>query len=161
MRPKPEASPDTTPYGKLHEGTLGSLVGYQLAQATIATTQVFAAEAGRPFELRTVEFTVLALIDQNPDLSATQLARALAVTPPNIKMWIDRLESRGLVERTRNEADRRAQHIRTTARGSALARKATRQLIAGERAALSALSPAEQAILVELLHKVGKCRQRG
>jgi DNA-binding MarR family transcriptional regulator len=159
MRSRPEHDHDT-PFGRLDEGSLAGIVGYQLAQATIATSQVFADLVGKPLELRPVEFTVLALIDRNPDLSATQLARALAVTSPNIKMWIDRLEGRGLVERTRSEADRRAQHLRATARGVALIRRAAQRVTEGERAALSALSTGELAILVELLHKVAKCRQR-
>jgi len=158
---KHKADPETTPFGRLDEGPLAGIVGYQLAQATIATMQVFAGHAGKPFELRPVEFTVLSLIDTNPDLSATQLARALAVTPPNIKMWIDRLESRGLVERSPNQSDRRAQHIRATARGAALVRKATQRVVEGERGALALLSAGELAILLELLHKVGRCRQRG
>lgn len=161
MKSRPEPAHETTPYGRLDEGPLGGIVGYQLAQATIATTQVFAEHVGRPFGLRPVEFTVLSLVDTNPDLSATQLARALAVTPPNIKMWIDRLESRGLVERSPNQSDRRAQHIRATANGAALVRRASQQVLAGEQAALASLSTGERAMLLELLHKVARCRQRG
>jgi DNA-binding MarR family transcriptional regulator len=160
MKAKTDPGRETTPLGRLDEGALGAIVGYQLAQATIVTMQVFVDVVGQPFDLRPVEFTVLALVQENPDLSATQLAKALAVTPPNIKMWIDRLESRALVERSRSTADRRAQHIRATARGTALVKKAIDHVRQGERAALAGLSGAEQAILVELLHKVAKCRAR-
>ena len=74
----PEA--DRTPHARLAEGRAHALVGYQLAQATITTSQVFEAQAGRPCDLRPVEFTILTLIQENPDVSASQLARALAVT---------------------------------------------------------------------------------
>ena len=160
MKPKPDATHDTTPFGRLSEAPLRRLVGYQLAQATITTSQVFEAQAGRPCDLRPVEFTILTLIQENPDVSASQLARALAVTAPNIKLWIDRLAQRGLVERVPSPTDRRALHLRTTARGAALAGDALAQLLAGEAAALAALSAGEQAILVELLHKVARCRAR-
>lgn len=149
-----------TPYGKLAEAALHGVIGYQLAQATVASTQVYMARVGTPFELRPVEFTILMLVDENPGVSAKHLAQALAVTPPNITMWMEKLEARGLVERERSTTDRRAQHIRCTASGSALARKAVRLVLDGEQAALTVLSPAERAMLVELLHKVARCRAR-
>lgn len=151
---------DRTPLTRLAEGDLHGLVGYQLAQAAIVTSQVFDDEVGRVSKLRKVEYTMLALVQANPDVTARQLARALAVTPPNIAVWLDRLESRGLVQRSRSEADARMQHIRATAAGAALARRCTRRLLEHERAALDALSAAEQAMLVELLHKAAMTRRR-
>lgn len=151
---------DRTPLARLSEGPLHGVVGYQLAQATIVTTQVFIAEVGGAGDLRPVEYTMLALIHANPDVTARQLARGLAVTPPNIAVWLDRLESRGLVQRSRSKADARMQHIRATAAGAALARRSTQRLIDGEAAALAALSAVERAMLVELLHKVAMTRKR-
>ena len=160
MTAKQADSRELTPAGRLDEVGMHPILGYQLAQASIVTTKVFAEKIGGVFELRPVEFTILALIDGNPGVSARQLADALAVTPPNITMWIDKLERRGFVERERSSIDRRAQHIRATAQGAALARKAMAMAIDGEQAALAALSPAERAMLVELLHKVARCRRR-
>jgi DNA-binding MarR family transcriptional regulator len=153
-------APDLTPVGRLAEAGLHRILGYQLAQATIAATGVFAREVGQPFELRPVEFSILALIDENPGVSAKQLARALALAAPNITVWIDKLERRELIQRERSAVDRRAQHIRTTAKGAALARKAALRLIEGERQCFGALSAAESAMLIELLHKAATCRQR-
>ena len=145
----------------LAEGDLHGVMGYQLAQASIVTTLVFNAEVGGPSELRPVEFTVLALVHANPGVTARQLARGLAVTPPNIAAWLDRLESRGLLTRSRGEVDARLQHLRATPAGAALARRCTQRLVDGEAAALAALSLAERAMLVELLHKVALTRKRG
>ena len=158
MTTKPIPRDEQTPFGGLAEAGMHTVLGYQLAQAAIATTQVFAERIGEAFELRPVEFTILSLVDENPGVSARQLATALAVTPPNITMWIDKLEGRGLVERERSSTDRRAQHIRATDKGSTLARKALRAVSEGEHAALARLSAAERAMLIELLHKVARCR---
>ena len=73
-------------------------------------------------------------------------------------MWIERLEARQLIERERNQSDRRAQHIRTTAQGSIIVRKAVRLLAEGEQHQFAALSVGERVILIELLHKVARCR---
>jgi DNA-binding MarR family transcriptional regulator len=135
-------------------------MGYQLAQASIVTTQVFNGAVGTVCALRPVEYTVLALVHANPNVTARQLARGLAVTPPNIAVWLDRLESRGLVQRSRSETDARMQHIRATDAGAALASQSTLRLLKGEEAALATLSVAERAMLVELLHKVAMARKR-
>ena len=159
MSSQRQGSRDLTPEGGLGEAALKYIIGYQLAQAAITTTEVFQTQVGGPFDVRPVEFTILTLIHENPGVSGKQLARALAVTAPNITMWIDRLEGRALVARERSPTDGRAQHLRVTPQGAALARNAVQRLLDGERQALAALSPAERAILVELLHKAALCRK--
>ena len=150
--------PDLTPAGRLSEGRLHDLLGYQLAQATIATTSVFNRHVGAMDQLRPVEFTLLTLIAENPNVSSARLAKALAVTKPNITMWVDRLEAGKLVERIPSVTDKRSVDLRATERGVKLAAKATEKLIAGEIALMTGLSPAERAMLLELLHKVGRSR---
>ena len=151
---------DRTPFAMLAEAGVHAIVGYQLAQATIVTNQVFDERVGRRGGLRRVEFTILALVQGNPDVTARQLARALAVTPPNIAVWLDKLEARGLIARQRSTSDARMQHVRITRAGGTLVDRSGQQLLEGEQAALSALSTAERAMLVELLHKVAMSRKR-
>lgn len=152
-------SEERTPLARLSEGGAHAIVGYQLAQAAIVTNQVFDERVGRG-GLRRVEFTILALVQGNPDVTARQLARALAVTPPNIAIWLDKLESRGLVARERSTSDARMQHVRLTGRGKALVERSAQSLLEGEGEALAVLSAAERAMLVELLHKVALARRR-
>ena len=151
---------DRTPQARLAESDLHGVLGYQLAQATIVTLQVFEAEVGSRFELRPVDYTLLTLVHANADVTARQLARGLAVTPPNITVLLDRLVARGLVERTRSASDARVQHLRVTAAGAELAQQATRRLLEAEAAALAPLSTAERGMLIELLHKVALARAR-
>jgi DNA-binding MarR family transcriptional regulator len=158
MKAKPAAAADLTPFGRLGEAGLHHILGYQLAQAAITTTAVFARQVGQTFELRPVEFTILTLVHENPGVTAKQLARALALAPPNMTVWIERLEARGLVERERSTTDRRAQHIRTTEAGATLACAALRRIVEGEDQALARLSAGERAMLGELLHKVARAR---
>ncbi|MFN3416086.1 MAG: MarR family winged helix-turn-helix transcriptional regulator [Caldimonas sp.] len=150
---------DITPAGRLDEARLHDVLGYQMAQAAIVTDAVFRDQVGRPFGLRPVEYTVLTLIVENPGGSLARLARALAVTAPNITMWVDRLESRALVRREQSSRDRRSQVLHATAQGVALARAATQRILDAERQALDAhLTAGERAILLELLHKVACAR---
>ncbi|MBL8346139.1 MAG: MarR family transcriptional regulator [Rubrivivax sp.] len=156
----PASMREHAPLSRLAEAELHGVLGYQIAQASIATNAVFEHEVGGTESLRRLEYTVLALVHANPGCTARQLARGLAVTPPHITVCLDRLTGRGLVLRSRGEADARVQHLRTTAAGTALARRCTQRLLAGEAAALAALSVAERAMLVELLHKVALTRPR-
>lgn len=157
---RPVASPPTAAKPSLDEGLLQRILGYRLAQAAVTTGQVFEARVAQAFELRPVEFTVLALVHQNPGVTGGQLASALAVTPPNITMWIDRLSKRGYVEREPHPGDRRAMHIRTTPAGDEVVRQATEQLFEGEHHALAALTTGERMLLAELLDKVARARAR-
>lgn len=149
---------EATPAGRLEEARLHYLIGYQAAQALIATTQVFIQQVGKPLDLRSVEYTVLTLINENPGSTSAQLAQALAVSAPNITAWIDRLEKRSLVQRVPSKTDRRAQPLHTTAAGARLAAQATQQLLDGEREAFGHLTTAERAMLIELLQKVARAR---
>ncbi len=153
---------DRTPHARLAEGRAHALVGYQLAQATLVTDEVFQQRVGHTaMDLHRVEYTILAIVDANPGVTARQLARALAVTPPNIAIWLDRLDKRGLTQRERSTRDGRVQHVQLTSPGMTLVARASAALLEGEAAALAGLSSAERAMLVELLHKVALARRTG
>lgn len=158
MRSRSPAEASATPAGKLDEAGLHGIVGYQLAQATIATDRVFRERVGTPFDLRPVEYTVMTLIQENPGTSSARLAQALAVTAPNITMWLDRLVQRGYARRSPSPTDGRAQVLALTTEGARVVKQATQRLLEGEREALAHLTPGEHAILVELLHKVAMAR---
>lgn len=158
MKSKSSNSIDTTPDGGLRLGALQAIAGYRLAQATVVTAHVFDEVLQGDNPLRPVEFTVLALVHANPACTASELAKALAMTPPNITAWLDKLAARGCIERERSESDRRSQHVRATAQGAQWVSDLARQLAQAESAALAGLSAAEQAMLLELLHKAARAR---
>jgi DNA-binding MarR family transcriptional regulator len=154
LSPEPAPEAGTAP-------RVDAVLGYRLALATLTTTAVFLREVGEPLQLRPVEYTILALIREAPGLTPARLAKALAVTAPNITAWMTKLEARGLVARTASDTDRRAQQLRLTADGEQASQRATERLLAAERAALATLSPGEFTLLHELLRKVAAARHRG
>lgn len=151
-----------TPQALLAEGPAHGIVGYQLAQATIVTSKVFdlvTAQQAQDARLRPVEFTLLALVLDNPDVNARQLSRALAITPPNLVGRLEQLQARGFIERRRSERDGRAQHIRLTPAGRKLVQRYAAMLVEREQLALATLTAGERTILIELLHKVALVRR--
>ena len=149
-----------TPQGHLQELDLRQLIGYQVAQASIVTLRVFNEVVGKPLGLRTVEYTVLALIRANGAVSPAQLAKALNLSPSYITLALGSLEGMGLVTRETNADDKRGQRLHVTTQGRALVERMTGELIAAERAAFVTLTPIEQAMLGELLHKLSLSRAR-
>ncbi len=156
--PMPFPPPELTPRGRLGEGGLHDLLGYQLAQANIVTSANFTQEVGEPHGLRRVEFTILQLIRENSGVTSTRLAQALAVTKPGITVWLDRLVARGLVVRERSDTDGRAQHLNLTAAGKSLVVKCLKLLLDADAVSMQHLSEGERKILVELLRKVAHAR---
>lgn len=149
----------TTAATDLDEGALASLLGWQLAQAAVHTGHAFAQRIGTPLDLRTVEFSLLMLLRANDGCAPKQLAGALALSAPHLTVLLDRLEDRGLLARTDSAVDRRAREVRLTADGRALAESAAEAAQTMEHRLLQRLSPAEGAMLFELLRKLqGRAR---
>ena len=151
---------DLTPKGGLEEKGIHALLGYQLAQATIVTNEVFERVVGQPLAMRPVEFTILQLVRENSSVTPSKLAKALAMTAPAITTWLDRMTQRGTLVRERSTTDRRAQSLRITPVGEQLVTQALALLLQTERELLDALSEGERQILLELLHKVACARPR-
>jgi DNA-binding MarR family transcriptional regulator len=142
----------------LDTGGVSHLMGFLIAMAAAQTRAVFQESLGTPFELRTVEFTLLMLLLTNGSASPKQLSRTLDMPAPNVTVLVDRLAARGLVERRRSSTDGRALQVLLTADGQLLAKQAHGVSLSSEAALLKRLSPGEQAMLRELLLKLGRVR---
>ena len=155
------ATSPLTPAGELAERAVHRLIGYQVAQASVCTLAVFEREVGQPLGLKPAEYTLLALVRDNPGVSPSRLAQALALPAPTVTLFADRLQARGWLQRERSDVDRRAQQLRLSPEGEAACQDATHRLLAGERQALSALTEGERLLLAELLHKVARTGRSG
>ncbi|MFO1337754.1 MAG: MarR family transcriptional regulator [Burkholderiaceae bacterium] len=143
----------------LDQSGLMHLVGYATTRAAIELKKTFRRHLG-PLKLKAVEFSILVLVDTNPEVNQKQLGRALDVSPPNLAVTLDRMVEQGWVRRERSERDRRAQLIRLTPAGQALVTRARKIAQTMEQDALGVLTPAEQALLIELLQRVAQQRPR-
>ena len=137
---------------------ISDVLGYRLALASLTTNGVFEREVGEPLQLRPVEYTILSLIRENPGLTSARLAKALAVTAPNITAWMGKLEARGYLLRAPRQDDRRAHLLSLTEEGERRSIEATQRLLLAEREVLEGLTPGEFTLLRELLQKVAAAR---
>jgi len=160
--PSDSGPAETRPHtAALDQSRLTHLVGYAASRAAIELKKVFAKQLG-PLQLKASEFSLLVLVASNPKVNQKQLGQALDISPPNMAVTIDRLVERGWVERVRSTQDRRAMQIHLTTSGRELVERAEKIAMTMENPALRMLSPAERAMLIELLLKVatGASRKR-
>ena len=154
----PPDEPSATPSVALDEAAMKELVGYQLAQASIVTIEVFDEQVGRPQDLKAVEYTMLALIQANPGVSPARLRKALCLSAPYVTSSLEKLHTRGFILREVNQQDRRGQHLRVTRAAERRGAGLTESVLAAERGRLHTLALAEQRMLAELLHKLALAR---
>ena len=88
-------------------GVLPELVGFQLRMAQIAMFKDFSESIG-DLEMTPGLFGVLVIIEANPDLKQSDLARATHNDRSTVVSVIDNLERRSLVERRAAPNDRRS-----------------------------------------------------
>lgn len=140
----------------LDESALAHLVGYHLAKADVPARRAFERHLGAPLRLQPVEFSLLVLLLANGSATPKQLSQALDVAPPKVTLLVDRLAERALLRRQRSAVDGRALDVLLTDAGRDLATQALRISRTMESTLLQSLSPAERAMLVELLAKLAR-----
>jgi len=69
------------------------------------------------------QVTLLWLIHQNPGLSLRELAAEERISAPALSGYVDRLEKAGLLERVRDESDRRRVGLTLTSEGERLLKR--------------------------------------
>jgi DNA-binding MarR family transcriptional regulator len=147
------ANSDSSKKSAINYGLLPGLVGYQLRMAQIALFRDFAQGPGGE-DVTPGLFGVLVIIEANPDLKQSELARATHLDRSTVVTIIDNLERRGLVERRAAVHDRRSNAIRLTDAGISLLRKLKRQVSQHEKRLLQNFSKAESETFLALLKKV-------
>ncbi|PXW97652.1 MarR family transcriptional regulator [Sphaerotilus hippei] len=140
---------------RLDDSRMSHLLGFAIARARVGTNEAYFTHVGEPLGLKPVDFTLLMLLSRNDQVTQKDLVQALNIPAPHMTLIIARLLERGLVARERSSVDRRAQVLELTESGRTLAEQAHAASLQAEAPLRARLSPAEWAMLMELLHKCG------
>ena len=133
-----------------------ALVG-RLLEATSLIERDWLYPLATQFELHQGEFDVIATLRRSGQpyaLTPTALYESLMLSSGAMTSRLDRLESKGLIERGRAPEDRRSILVKLTPAGLALIDKLLPLHVANEQQALSSLNQAEQRQLDTLLAKL-------
>ena len=90
----------------------------------------FAAVPVRRFGLTHAQFDIIATLGNTPGMSYKELGERTLITKGTLTGVIERLEQKGLVERERNDEDKRSFFVRLTAHGDALFQQAFPAVVA-------------------------------
>lgn len=113
------------------------MAGHLIRRLHQQSTQVFQARTqAAGFDLTSVQFAALDAVAQQPGIDQASLAATISFDRATIGGVVDRLEQKGLIERTVSPDDRRARLLQLTAAG---------------RRQLAALRPVVEALQAEIL----------
>lgn len=136
---------------------LHDMAGHLIRRLHQISVSVFAERVKQAgIDLTPVQFAALSALDQHPDLDQATLAGLIAYDRVTIGGVIDRLEGKGLVNRTVSRQDRRARVLRLTEAGEAVlarVRPLVRQL---QDEVLAGLDEGERAQFMTLIRKTTK-----
>jgi DNA-binding MarR family transcriptional regulator len=94
-------------------------IGY-LLRTTVSTLMRAAETAMRPHGLTSVQWAPLMIISRGGNPTAASLARDLNTDTGAMTRMLDRLEAKGLLQRTRSSTDRRVVELTLTEQGREL-----------------------------------------
>lgn len=136
----------------LDPGPLPGLLGYRLRLAQQAVFRDFQGSVGE-LGISPGRAGMLLLVDANPGLSQSRLARAIGLDRSTLVPILDDLERRGWLER-RPGADRRSNGLALTASGRRFLASLRRRVEAHEQRVAARLSEREREQLLALLARV-------
>lgn len=100
------------------------------------------------------QWLILARLSRQPGLSQNEMAAICEVEPITVGRLIDRLESRGLVERRADPADRRIRRLHLLPAAQPILDEITRYREDQTEVLLGSMTPEERDRLVEALLKI-------
>jgi DNA-binding MarR family transcriptional regulator len=134
------------------DGTLPlhEMPGHLIRRVHQQSLALYATRAGG-FGLTPVQYAALHAIGGCPDSDQVGIARAVACDKATIGAVIDRLQSKGLVSRAADAADRRVRRLRLTDAGRALLERIEPAVAQVQRDLLAPLDEHQAQRLMELL----------
>lgn len=112
------------------------------------------AETFSDLDLTQKQTTVLWLIDENPDITQADIGRRLHMDRTTVMLIVNRLQKRGYVLRGSYKGDKRRQTLHITEAGYAALMSARDCITEHEQWLKGRFTPAESAMLVELLRRI-------
>jgi DNA-binding MarR family transcriptional regulator len=144
-------TPDVTVEGATFPTAAQPMLMYLVKQVELAS-RARLEEIVRPVGLTAPQYTALTVLERHPDMSTAQLARNSFVTSQSMADMIAVLEDRGLIERHRDQADRRRLVVALTPDGQALLDSCRGAVTELQDQMVAGLTSAQVAALRRSLH---------
>lgn len=120
----------------------------------IRAAQLSAKELARAAGLTTSQLVLLDLLKSHAAMTPGQIARAMNLTQATVTILLDRLQEQGMIQRERDQHDRRTVQVRLTAAGHKRLARTPQSLQQRFLEAFSRLEPWEKTFLLSALQRV-------
>jgi DNA-binding MarR family transcriptional regulator len=127
-----------------------SRAGHLIRRMNQISVAMFLEET-RSLGLTTVQYAALNMIDEVPNIDQARLSSMIAFDTTTLVKVLDRLSEKGLITRTRSQADRRKQLLNATAQGHEVIRKIQPMIDRSEQRLLAPLAPSDRRKFIEML----------
>src|SRR4051794_35379086 len=124
----------------------------------IATSIIAEAFEGEDMSLS--EWAVLTIISNHPDIDQSRLAETVSIDRVNTGRLVDQLESKDLIERRFDEADRRVWRLRCTRRGLQTRKRLLPRALAGQDKLLAGLGPRDREVFINLMVQIVQANEK-
>jgi DNA-binding MarR family transcriptional regulator len=148
-----DAAPRASEDEALDFGPFDDWIGFRLRMAQIASFQSFARHT-QSIGLSPGRFAALILIDRNPGISQTVLARAIGSDKSTLTPVLDNLVKHGLISRVRTRSDRRLYELSLTDEGRKVVRAMQDCAQRHERELDEIVGPRDREQFVRILRKI-------
>lgn len=156
-----KARVNSTPFERhvagINYGVLDQLAAYAVRRSQIAIYEEL-ERVMTPLKITPPRFSSLVLIEQNPGVLQSDLAKLIGVGRSAMVSIIDFLEAQGWLKRESHDVDRRSNSLMLTAKGRTHLARAKALIWELDQGWTSALSASERQTLIALLDKVGPPR---
>jgi len=127
--------------------------GYLFRRMQQIAVSIFVEEC-REFDLTPVQYAALVAIQTHPGIDATRLSAVIAFDRSTLGSVIERLESKGHIERAPSAADKRVKLLYLTKAGTALLRNIMPSVDRAQARMLAPLKPGDRKTLMALLSQL-------
>ena len=124
--------------------------GYLFRRMQQIAVAIFVEEC-KAFDLTPVQYAALIAIHTHPGIDATRLSAVIAFDRSTLGNVIERLQTKGLIERKPAQEDRRVRLLYLTRQGTALLRDIMPAVDKAQARMLQPLKPADRKTLLALL----------
>lgn len=131
-------------------GGLDQLAGYVVRRAQVWIFQDF-KRALKDVDMTPAQFSVMKIVAANPGLAQARVAEALYIERARLVQMLDRLEARGLIERTRSASDRRSHALHLTKGGAELLDRLEPLISAHEQHVVARIGARDKGELLRIL----------
>ena len=124
--------------------------GYLFRRMQQIAVSIFMEEC-KDFDLTPVQYAALVAIRTHPGIDATRLSAVIAFDRSTLGSVIERLEAKGLIQRSAGDGDKRVKLLFLTASGTTLLERVMARIDRAQARMLEPLKPADRKTLMVLL----------